>query len=138
MASPVDVGSLPNHVKYCVSVLSLQWANIRTSPVGVPYNWYQSWWFKVVFDFLPKNKSCQNCVLTIPLCRGGNDEATCENGVKIGRRTCPHEPPRTYEVAVHARKRAPRVFFARMGWPDRIPDNPTHVTDPDKDDISIT
>ena len=37
MASPVDVGGLPNHVKYCVSVLSLQWANIRTSPVGIPY-----------------------------------------------------------------------------------------------------
>ena len=37
MASPVDVGALPNHVKYCVSVLSLQWANIRTSPVAIPY-----------------------------------------------------------------------------------------------------
>jgi hypothetical protein len=24
MVSPVDVGDLPNHVKYCVSVLSLQ------------------------------------------------------------------------------------------------------------------
>jgi hypothetical protein len=31
--SPVDVGVLPNHVKYCVSVLSLQWATIRTPPV---------------------------------------------------------------------------------------------------------
>jgi hypothetical protein len=40
MASPVDVGGLPNHVKYCVSVLSLQWANIKTSPVGIPYNHY--------------------------------------------------------------------------------------------------
>ena len=37
MASPVDVGGLPNHVKYCVSVLSFQWINIRTSPVGIPY-----------------------------------------------------------------------------------------------------
>jgi hypothetical protein len=37
MASPVDVGGLPNHVKYCVRVLSFQWANIRTSPVGIPY-----------------------------------------------------------------------------------------------------
>jgi hypothetical protein len=36
---------------------------------------------------LLKNESCQNCVLTIPLCRGGRDEATGENGVKIGRRT---------------------------------------------------
>jgi hypothetical protein len=31
--SPVDVGALPNHLKYCVSVLSLQWATIRTPPV---------------------------------------------------------------------------------------------------------
>jgi len=34
----MDVGDLSNHVKYCVSVLSLQWAIIRTSPVGIPYN----------------------------------------------------------------------------------------------------
>ena len=40
MASPVDVGSLPNHVKYCVSVLYLLRANIRTSPVGIPYSTY--------------------------------------------------------------------------------------------------
>ena len=56
MAFPMDVGGLPNHVKYCVSMLSLQWANIRTSPVGIPYNWYQSIWFKVVFDFCSKRK----------------------------------------------------------------------------------
>ena len=31
--SPVDVGNLPNHVKYYVSLLSLQWATIRTPPV---------------------------------------------------------------------------------------------------------
>jgi hypothetical protein len=31
--SPMNVGDLPNHVKYCVSVLSLQWATIRTPPV---------------------------------------------------------------------------------------------------------
>ena len=37
MVSPVDVGGLLNHVKYCVSVLSLQWAKIRTSPLGIPY-----------------------------------------------------------------------------------------------------
>jgi len=37
MASPVDVGGLPNHVKYCVSVLSLLRANISTSSVGIPY-----------------------------------------------------------------------------------------------------
>ena len=44
--SPVDVGDLPNHVKYCVSVLALHWAIISTSPVGFPNNWYQSRWFK--------------------------------------------------------------------------------------------
>ena len=37
----MDVGDLPNHVKYCVSVLSLRWATIRTPPVrawgvGIP------------------------------------------------------------------------------------------------------
>ncbi|KAJ6948372.1 hypothetical protein NC651_002648 [Populus alba x Populus x berolinensis] len=32
MASPVDVGDLLNHVKYYISVLSLQWTMIRTSP----------------------------------------------------------------------------------------------------------
>ena len=32
----MDVGDLPNHVKYCISVLSLQWATIRPSPVGIP------------------------------------------------------------------------------------------------------
>jgi hypothetical protein len=52
-----------------------------------PNNWYQSVWFKGVFVFCSKNKSSQNGVLTIPLCRGGRDEATGENGVKIGRRT---------------------------------------------------
>jgi uncharacterized membrane protein len=56
MASPVDVGDLANHVKYCVSVLSLQWAIISTSPVGIPNNWYQSIWFKAVFDFCSKMK----------------------------------------------------------------------------------
>jgi hypothetical protein len=30
---------------------------------------------------LLKNESFQNCVLTIPLCRGGRDEATVENRV---------------------------------------------------------
>jgi hypothetical protein len=52
----VDVGYLPNHAKYCLSVLSLQWANIRTSPIGIPNNWYQNIWFKVVFDFCSKIK----------------------------------------------------------------------------------
>jgi hypothetical protein len=56
MASLVDVGGLPNHVKYYVSVLSLQWTNIRTSPVKIPNNWYQSIWFEVVFDFCSKMK----------------------------------------------------------------------------------
>ena len=39
-----------------------------------------------------KNKSCQNCVLTIPLCRGGRDKTTSENGVKMRRQTWPHSP----------------------------------------------
>jgi hypothetical protein len=64
-----------------------------------------------------KNESCQNCVLTIPLCRGGRDEATVENRVAIGRRKPPHAPSRAGEETVHAHRRAPRVtrvFFTRM------------------------
>jgi len=70
---------------------------------------------------LLKNESCQNCVLTIPLCRGGRDEATGKNGVKIGRRTWSHSPSLSGRAFAHARRRAPRVprvFFARMGWPN--------------------
>jgi len=67
---------------------------------------------------LLKNESCQNYVLTIPLCRGGRDEATGKNGVKIGRRTWPHSPSLSGRASAHARRRAPRVFFTRMGWPD--------------------
>jgi len=33
---------------------------------------------------LLKNESCQNCVLTIPLCRGGRYEASVENRIEIG------------------------------------------------------
>ena len=66
---------------------------------------------------LLKNKSCQTGVLTIPLYRGGRDEATGENGVKIGRRTWPHSPSLSGRAFAHARRRAPHVFFARMGWP---------------------
>jgi hypothetical protein len=67
---------------------------------------------------LLKNESCQNCVLTIPLCRGGRDEATVKNRVEIRRRKRPHAPSRVGEVTAHTHRRAPRVtrvFFARMG-----------------------
>jgi hypothetical protein len=67
---------------------------------------------------LLKNESCQNCVLTIPLYRGGRDEATVENRIEIGSRKRPHAPSRAGEVTAHAHRRAPRVtrvIFARMG-----------------------
>jgi len=70
---------------------------------------------------LLKNESCQNCILTIPLCRWGRDEATGENRVKIGRRNSPHAPSRVGEVTAHAHRLAPRVtrvFFTRMSWPN--------------------
>jgi hypothetical protein len=50
---------------------------------------------------LLKNESCQNCVLTIPLRRGGRDEATIENRVAIGRRKPPHAPSRAGEETAH-------------------------------------
>ena len=135
MASPVDVGSLPNHVKYCVSVLSLQWANFKTSPVGIPYNWYQSWWFKVVFDFCSKIKVVKivfwpyHCVEeeeTKPLVKTASKS-------DIGHdRTCHHTPV----SRLPTRADAPHASSS-PGWadPTRIPDDPTHVPDPNKDDF---
>jgi hypothetical protein len=88
MTSPVDVGGLPNHIKYCVSVLSLKWAIIRTSPVRIPNNWYQSIWFKVVFDFCSKMKVVK--MVFWPYHRV--DKHTGENNAKIKRWTWPHAP----------------------------------------------
>jgi len=90
-----------------------------------------------VFDFLLKNESCQNGVFTIPLCRGGRDEATGENGVEIERRTCPHAPLRW----LSPRADAPFAWHASSspGWADpiRIPVNPIRMPDPDNDDFSM-
>jgi hypothetical protein len=53
---------LPNHVKYCVSVLKPPMSKYQYTPgprMGVsefPNNWYQSTWFKGVFDFCSKMK----------------------------------------------------------------------------------
>jgi hypothetical protein len=92
---------------------------------------------------LLKNESCQNCVLTIPPCRAGRDEATVENRVEIGRRKPPHAPSRAVTRrrgdCPRAQTRATR--HTRLLHPDeptRIPDDPTHVLDPDKDDIIMT
>jgi len=41
-SSPVNVGGLPNHVKYCITVLSLQLTTIRTSPVGIPNKFFNN------------------------------------------------------------------------------------------------
>jgi len=123
MASPVDVGSLPNHVKYCVSVLSLQWANFKTSPVGIPYNWYQSWWFKVVFDFCSKIKVVKivfwpyHCVEeeeTKPLVK-----TTSKSDIGHDR-TCHHTPV----SRLPTRADAPHASSS-PGWanPTRIPDD---------------
>jgi len=64
---------------------------------------------------LLKNESCQNCVFIVPMCRGGRDEATVENRVEIERQKRPHAPSLSDKMAGHAHRRAPRVFFARMG-----------------------
>jgi hypothetical protein len=84
---------------------------------------------------LLKNEICQNCVFTIQLCRGGRDQATVENDVEIGRRNRHHAASRAGEVAGHASHAS-----SSPGWadPTRIPDGPTHMPDPDKDDIIMT
>ena len=56
----MDVSNLPNHVKYCVSVClasNRQLSKHHQSAhrgVRIPNNWYQSIWFKMVFDFAQK------------------------------------------------------------------------------------
>jgi len=119
----VDVGVLPNHVKYCVPVCLASFEQLSVhhrsahGGAGIPNNWYQSIWFKWCLILL-KNESCQNCILTIPLCRGGRDEATGEKGVEIELQKRPHAPSPAGRVAGHTHRRAPRVtrvYFARMG-----------------------
>jgi hypothetical protein len=141
MASPVDVGGLPNHVKYCVSVLSLQWANIRTSPVEIPYNWYQSWWFKVVFDFCSKMKVVKimfwphHCVKeeeTKPLVK-----IALKSDVRNGR-TRHHTPAGWLATHTDARHTSHASSSPERADLTQIPDDPNHVPDPDKDDIITT
>jgi hypothetical protein len=136
----VDVGDLPNHVKYCVSVLTLRLATINTPPV-------RAWGSRNPLTIgirahglkgcliLLKNESCQNYVLTTSLCRGERDEATVENRVEIGRRKRPHAPTRLLPTRTDARHAS--HASSSPGWadPTRIPDDPTHVPDPDKDDV---
>jgi len=143
----VDVGDLPNHVKYrvlvCLASNEQLSVHHRSAQGGaeIPNNWYQSKWFKVVFDFCSKNKSCQNCVLTIPLCRGGRDEATGETASKSKVKNGPtrhHAPARWLATGTDARHAS--HASSSPGWadPTRIPVDPTHVTDQDKDDVSMT
>jgi hypothetical protein len=92
------------------------WANISTPPVrawgaGIPNNWYQSIWFKGMFDFCSKIKVVKivfwphHCVEeeeTKPLLKTAS-----KSDVEI--------------VRTRRRGYCPRVtcvFFARMGWPD--------------------
>ena len=119
----MDVGDLPNHVKYCVSVLKPPMGKYQNTPgprMGEP----ESPTIGIRADglkwclILLKNENCQNYVLTIPLCRGGRDEVTVENRVEIGRQKRPYAPSRAGEVTARAHRRTPRVprvFFARMG-----------------------
>jgi hypothetical protein len=118
----VDVGGFAEPRKNCVSVLYPRMSKYQytTGPrMGEPDSptiGIRAHGLKGCLILL-KNESCQNCVLTIPLCRGRRDEATVENRVEIGRRKRPHAPSRAGEETAHAHRRAPRVtrvFFTRM------------------------
>jgi len=136
----VDVGDLPNHVKYCVLVCLASngqlsehhWSTYRglESPtIGIR----ASSGLKCCLIFARNWKLSKLC-LTIPLCRGERDEATGENNVKIRRLTWPHAPTRW----LSKRADAPHASSS-PGWPNPtwIPVDLTHVSDPDKDDVSM-
>ena len=98
---------------------------------GIPNNWYQSIWFKVVFDFCSKMKVVNivfwpyHCVEeeeTKPLVKTASKS-------DVGNvRTRPHAPT-TWQST---RADAPHASSS-PGWadPTRIPVDPTRVTDPD-------
>ena len=137
----MDVGGFAEPRKIlCLSVLTSPLSNYQfiTGRRDSAHQLVSELKVLVVFDFLLKNKSCQNCVLTIPLCRGGRDEATVENHVKNGRRNHPHAPARSLSTRADARHAS--HASSPPGWadPTRILDYPTHVTDPDTDDVSMT
>jgi len=132
----VDVGDLPNHVKYCVSVLKPPMSKYqyttgpRIGELESPTIGIRAHGLKGCLILL-KNESCQNCVLIIPLCRGGRDEATVENRVEIGRLKPPHALSRAGEETAHAHRRAPRVtrvFFTRMTRPEYQMTRPMWLT----------
>jgi len=119
-------------------VLSLQWATISTPPVrawgaGIPTIGIRAHGLKRLI--LLKNESCQNCVLTIPLFRGEKDEATVENRVEIGGRKRLHAPTGWLATRTDARHTSHASSSPRWADPTRIPDDPTHVPDPDEYDI---
>jgi len=130
MASLMDVGGLPNHVKYYISVFSFQWTNIRISPVGIPFNWYQSWWFKVVFDFCSKMKVVKIVFWPYHYVEEEETKPLVKTASKsnVGHGHTRHHAPVSH---LPTRADAPHASSS-PGWA-----NPTHVTDPDKDDINM-
>ena len=74
---------------------------------------------------MPKNESCQNDVLTIPLCRGGWDEHTGENDKKFRRRTWLHasarcQPTRATRLLCPDGLTRPEYQTTRPMWLTRI------------------
>ena len=105
---------------------------------GIPNNWYQSIWFKAVFDFCSKMKVVK--FMFCPYHRVEEEETSTlvktasKSNVRHGR-TRRHAPTRwlsTRTDVPHASSSA--------GWadPTRIPDDPIQMTGPDKDDVIMT
>ena len=129
IVSPVDVGGFAEPRKIlCLSVLTPplsrdQYITGRRIP---PNNWYQSTWFKVVFDFCSKMKVVKmvfwpsHCVEedeTKPLVK-----TTSNSNVEHGR-TLHHSPARRLPTRTDASHAS-----SSPGWvdPTRIPVDPTH------------
>jgi hypothetical protein len=75
------------------------------------------------------------------VCRGGRDEVTDENNVEIGCRKRPHTPSMPVKLlATRTDARHAAHASSSPGWadPTRMPDDLTHVPNPDKDDVTMT
>jgi len=102
--------------------------------VEIPNNWYKSLQFKVVFDFCSKIKVVK-MVFWLYHCVEEEETNTLvktTSKLYVGHGcTLPHVPARRLSTRVGAPQACHASSLPRWPNPTRIPEDPTHMTDPD-------